>query len=160
MYCDKCGVPVQPDQAFCSRCGRRLGSSVVSMPQGRSRVAEHVNLVAILWLAFSGFNALAGILILMAYHLFIGHSNVPIFLRPMLAGIGWFVLMKSAVGFAAGIGLLQREVWARTLTLILAFIASFTSIPIGTALGVYTMWVLLPRESEQEYEAMGAAKAA
>jgi hypothetical protein len=25
------------------------------------------------------------------------------------------------------------------------------SVPIGTALGVYTLWVLLPAESEREY---------
>jgi hypothetical protein len=130
------------------------------MQQRCGRVREHLQLVGILWLAFSGFNAVSGLLVLLAYKLFIYRTNVPLFLHPLLAGIGWFILLKSAVGLAAGFGLLQREVWARTLVLILAFIALFTSIPFGTALGIYTMWVLLPPESEQEYEAMAAARAA
>lgn len=160
MYCDGCGAAVQPDQAFCSRCGKQIVGKMIAMQQRRGRVQEHVQLVAILWLAFSALNAVAGVAILIAYNLF-GHSmNAPWFVHSILASIGWFVLMKSAVGLAAGFGLMQREVWARTLVLILAFIALFTSIPFGTALGIYTMWVLLPRESGQEYEALGAARAA
>jgi hypothetical protein len=160
MFCDGCGAQVQPGQSFCSRCGKQIVGSVASMPQRRGRVQEHVNLVAILWLAFSAFNAIGGFLVLVANALFARHLNVPPFLHPLLAGIGWIVLLKAAVGLAAGFGLMQREPWARTLVLILAFIALFTSIPFGTALGVYTMWVLLPRESEHEYEAIVAARAA
>jgi hypothetical protein len=36
----------------------------------------------------------------------------------------------------------------------LVTVAAFTSIPFGAALGIYTMWVLLPRESEQEYKVL------
>ncbi len=54
----------------------------------------------------------------------------------------------------------QREPWARVVVLVLAFVSLFTNIPFGTALGIYTMWVLLPAESEQEYEAMAEARAA
>jgi hypothetical protein len=36
----------------------------------------------------------------------------------------------------------------------------FINIPLGTAVGVYTMWVLLPRESEEEYDALVVARAA
>jgi len=34
---------------------------------------------------------------------------------------------------------------------VLAFFA-LLNIPLGTALGIYTLWVLLPLESGQEYE--------
>lgn len=40
----------------------------------------------------------------------------------------------------AGIGLLNRQSWAMTLTLILGCLKLF-SFPIGTAIGVYTIWV-------------------
>ena len=66
----------------------------------------------------------------------------------------------TAAGLAAGFGLIQREPWARTLVLILAFISLFINIPIGTAIGIYTMWVLLPAESEQEYSALTTERAA
>jgi hypothetical protein len=62
------------------------------------------------------------------------------------------------LGFAAGWGLLHRESWARILALIAGFLALFHP-PFGTALGIYTLWVLLSAESEREY-AEQAARAA
>ena len=55
--------------------------------------------------------------------------------------------------------MLQREPWARTVALVLGFLSLF-NIPFGTAIGVYTLWVLLPSQAEGEYEAMVAARAA
>jgi hypothetical protein len=55
---------------------------------------------------------------------------------------------------------MRREPWARVLTLVLAFLVLFINIPVGTAVGVYTMWVLLPHESEREYEALSGERAA
>ena len=81
------------------------------------------------------------------------------FLRPLLSVIGFFILAKAAVGFLTGWGLMQRDSWARILAIVMAFIALF-NVPFGTAIGVYTLWVLLPRESEREYEAIVAARAA
>ena len=49
---------------------------------------------------------------------------------------------------------------ARVLALVLGFVSLFTNIPFGTALGIYTMWVLLPADSEREYEALVEARAA
>ncbi len=65
--------------------------------------------------------------------------------------IGVAVLVKAAAGFFAGYGLLQRERWARLLTLVLSFLALF-NLPFGTALGIYSLWVLFPAESEREYD--------
>jgi membrane-bound metal-dependent hydrolase YbcI (DUF457 family) len=73
------------------------------------------------------------------------------FLHSLFATLGIIVLVKSAAGFLAGWGLLQREPWARMLTIVLAFLALF-NIPFGTALGIYTLWVLLPAESDAEYQ--------
>jgi len=72
-------------------------------------------------------------------------------LHPFLSFLGILILAKAAFGFIAGWGLLQREPWGRMLTLILSFLALF-NIPFGTALGIYSLWVLLPAEAEQEYE--------
>jgi hypothetical protein len=62
------------------------------------------------------------------------------------------VIVKAFAGFVVGWGLLQREPWARTLAVILGFVSLFFNIPFGTALGIYTLWVLLPAESDIEYE--------
>jgi hypothetical protein len=63
--------------------------------------------------------------------------------------IGILNLVRAAAGFLAGHGLLQRGAWARILALILGFLSLF-NVPFGTALGVYTFWVLLPATSHQD----------
>jgi hypothetical protein len=82
-----------------------------------------------------------------------------VFLRPFLSVIAALVLIKAASGFIAGWGLLQREPWARVVALVLGFISLF-NVPFGAAVGVYTLWVLLPAQSQAEYDTMASARAA
>jgi hypothetical protein len=120
-----------------------------------SRVREHIRLLGILWLALSAFNAVgAVVLFIIANTLFLHlheSSGPPLWLHPFLGFIAIIILAKAAAGFLIGWGLLHREPWARILTIILAFLALF-NVPFGTALGIYTLWVLLPAESDEEYE--------
>jgi hypothetical protein len=162
MFCDGCGSAVQPGQAFCGRCGKQIVGTVTVMQQRPGRVQSHTHLLGIIWLAISAFNTIAGVVLyILANTLFAHMSDFGApqgsFLRPLLSVIGIFVLAKAAFGFIAGWGLLQREPWARILTLVLGFISLF-HVPFGTAVGVYTLWVLLPAQSEEEYDAMVAAR--
>jgi predicted nucleic acid-binding Zn ribbon protein len=158
MFCDKCGAPVQADQRFCSRCGKELAGVTLAFPR-RSRVGEHIRLLGILWLALSALNAIGGVVLyILANTLFVhlpemsgGPRAATAWLHPFLSVIGILVIAKAAAGFLAGWGLLQREPWARMLTIVLAFLALFQP-PFGTALGIYTLWVLLPAESDAEYQ--------
>jgi hypothetical protein len=50
----------------------------------------------------------------------------------------------------AGIGILKRRNWGRIIGLVLAAI-NLLNIPFGTALGIYTLWVLLNQESESVF---------
>jgi hypothetical protein len=162
MFCDGCGAAVQPGQGFCSRCGKQIVGPVTATQPRRSRVQEHIHLLGILWLAVSALNAMGGVaLYIVANTIFArdGGVGAPAFLHPLLSVVSIFILAKAALGFLGGWGLMQREPWARILVIILAFISLF-NIPFGTAVGVYTMWVLLPGDSEQEYEALVEARAA
>lgn len=161
MFCDGCGAVVQPDQAFCSRCGKQIVGVITPLRTQRGRVEAHVRLIGILWLAFSAFNTIGGVVLyILANTLFRSGGGVgPEFLHPLLSVIAILVLAKSALGFLAGWGLLQHESWARIVTLVLAFISLF-NIPFGTAMGVYSLWVLLPMASEQEYERLTARRPA
>jgi hypothetical protein len=166
MFCDGCGAEVQPGQSFCSRCGKQIVGSVISMQPSRSRVQQHIHLLGILWLAISALNVVGGVVLyILANTLFahmhdLGAPEAPTaFLRPLLSVVAILILAKAAFGFMAGWGLLKREPWARILTLVLAFLA-LVNVPFGTALGVYTLWVLLPGTAEQEYEALAASQAA
>jgi hypothetical protein len=80
------------------------------------------------------------------------HPERPAFLHPLLSFLALLLVMKAFAGFAAGWGLLQREPWARSVAVVLGFISLFFNVPFGTALGVYTLWVLLPSGAEQAYQ--------
>ena len=76
--------------------------------------------------------------------------GVPFFVHNIVSGIGFLFVAGAVVGLAAGWGLMQREPWARMLAIVTAAF-NLLDIPFGTALGIYTLWVLLPAESEREY---------
>jgi hypothetical protein len=71
---------------------------------------------------------------------------------PILAAIGGifaiFVLLVSLPGIIAGFGLLKHRAWARILTIILSAV-NLLNLPIGTALGIYGLWVLLQPATER-----------
>jgi len=154
MFCDKCGAGLQADQGFCSRCGKEVSGVMVGYPQ-HNRVREHVRLLGIFWLALSALDGLLGVASYIVAHTVFNqemYPNRPAFLHPLLSFIGILVIVKAFAGFATGWGLLQREPWARTAAVVLAFPSLFFNVPFGTALGIYTLWVLLPAESDVEYE--------
>lgn len=162
MFCDHCGAQLQSGQSRCGRCGK----TVFGLAEfRRSRVHDHVRLVGILWLAYSALHAVGGVVLLIVAKTIFGNMihlqhnssfEASLWLRPLLSFIGWLILAKAAAGFAAGWGLLQREEWGRTVALVVGFIA-LLSVPLGTALGVYTLWVLLPRQSDEEYKSLAQA---
>jgi len=156
MFCDQCGTTLESGQKFCNRCGKEITGVITGYPR-RSRLQEHLRLLAILWFAFSAFEVLGSfILFIIANTIFfhpqdLGAPSQIGFLHPLLSFVAVFLFLKGAAGFLAGYGLLQRMAWARTVALVLAFLA-LIHVPLGTALGVYTLWVLLPAQSEAEYE--------
>jgi phage shock protein PspC (stress-responsive transcriptional regulator) len=165
MYCDGCGAVVQPGQSFCSKCGKQIVGTIAYMPARASRVQRHVRFVALFWMALSAFNVLGGVALYFVANLLFPQLRAkafgggpPEFLTPLLTTVAILLLAKAACGFFAGWGLLHHDHWGRTVALVMAFISLFTNIPFGTALGIYTMWVLLPAESEQEYEALSAVR--
>ena len=64
---------------------------------------------------------------------------------------GLVIVFFSIPTIIAGIGLLYKQKWALVLALILGCFKLF-SFPIGTALGIYTIWVYV-EQSKQSKEA-------
>ncbi len=60
----------------------------------------------------------------------------------------------SLPGIIAGIGLLRRASWGRILALVVAFL-SLINFPVGTAVGIYAIWVLLQSEAEGFFRSEG-----
>lgn len=155
MFCDQCGAQLDASARFCNRCGKPLGAPVAFAARRRGRVQSHVRLLGIFWLALSAFDAVGGFLALVAFAILSHHGGMqelPFFVRPLIKAVALFSIVKAAGGFFAGWGLLNRQSWARSLAIALAIVSLFFHIPFGTALGVYTLWVLLPAHSEAEYE--------
>ncbi len=59
------------------------------------------------------------------------------------------VIFFSIPAIIAGIGLLYKQSWAMMLALILGCFKLF-SFPIGTALGVYTIWVYVEQNKQSK----------
>lgn len=163
MFCDACGAQVLDNQRFCGTCGKALGAAVA----GRitSRVADHRQILGILWVIYAIFHIIGGgILFVMANTFFAHLGSMPrpqggpplTFLTPLLGFISILILGKGLLAIAAGIGLLQKSHWARLIALVSAFV-SMIDIPLGLALGIYSIWVLMSQGAEQEYEKIAAA---
>jgi hypothetical protein len=156
MYCDRCGTRIQDSAAYCPSCGKAL-QVVPMMPVG-SRLSGHLRLLGILWLAISVYRLLPGVFLFAIFRPMImpfAHS-MPFFIPGLMRGIGALMLAGAVLGILTGWGLLERQPWARTLAIVLGFI-SLLEMPFGTALGIYTLWVLLPAKSEEEYRRMSEA---
>ena len=156
MFCDRCGTQLPETAAFCPSCGKAM--RVTPMMPVRSRLAGHLRLLGILWLAISIFRLLPGLFLFSIFHHIIPQlgGGVPFFVHELLRGIGALLLGGAILGIIAGWGLLERQPWARMLAIVLGFV-SLLEMPFGTALGIYTLWVLLPAESEQEYRRIADA---
>ena len=110
---------------------------------------QHVKILGILYIVIGGLGVAAALIVFGIFGGIAGLAKagqhgeaVPLFL--LLGGLAMtVVLAMSAPSIIAGIGLL----WARVLTIILSVIHLF-SVPFGTALGIYGLWVLLQRETE------------
>jgi hypothetical protein len=157
MYCDQCGAPLVGDPRFCRSCGKALGNVAVITTE--SRLSRHLRLLGILWIAAGALNVLAAGSAWLAGRIILPplvSRGVPGFVPMLVSSIAVLVLCKAIACFAAGWGLLERESWARLLAIILAIISLF-NVPFGTALGIYTMWVLLPAQAGEEYGRMARA---
>jgi hypothetical protein len=121
------------------------------MPAER-RIAGHLRLLGIFWLAISAFRLIPALtLLVMVDNGVFPRGGGPSFLIPMLEGIAAVLLILAAAGIITGWGLLARQPWARMLAIVLGAL-SLVDVPFGTALGIYTLWALLPAESEEQYQ--------
>jgi hypothetical protein len=152
MFCDRCGIPLRGTESFCASCGKALPA--VPRPRLRTRrIEEHVRMLGMFWLAYSMFRMLGG----WFFTRFLTHwglfwnPHFPFFFPGVLRGIGMVTMAGGVLGIMAGWGLMERQPWARTLAIVLGFFV-LLHIGIGTVLGIYTLWVLLPAESAMEYQ--------
>jgi hypothetical protein len=119
---------------------------------------KHVTVVAILHLAYCAMGLTGGIIVFAVFsgigaivtHVpeastdeAIGAAAVLMVIGTVIAGA---LIVFAIPGILGAIGLLKRKEWGRVLVLIVSFF-DLLHIPIGTALGGYSIWVLFHNET-------------
>ena len=166
MFCSACGQPMDPYQPVCPRCGRQVMPIATATPPPWiwNRVHRHVHTLGILWIAYAGWTMLhwviaVGILsgISHDWEFSFGHGLDGFYGFPF-SHMAWFIpvvttilLARAILCVVTGIALLRRASWARPLALVTAFLTLIRPFT-GTALAIYTLWVLLPSASGQDYD--------
>jgi len=123
---------------------------------------KHIKVVGILNIICHSVTILAALIILaiaVAFGWFIGFAMevsqenimeipkiVAIMIPLIFVSIGIVLLIFSAVGIIGAIGVLKRKEWGRITLLIVSFF-DLLKFPLGTALGIYNIWVLLSDET-------------
>lgn len=151
MFCDRCGTQLPVNATFCSSCGKAMRAVPSRMAAGR--IERHVRMLGMFWLAYSVLRLVGGWFFSAFFRQIgtYGIPHLPFFVSGMMRGAGIFLLATGLLGLVAGWGLIERQPWARMLAIVLG-VLSLIHFPVGTALGIFTLWVLLPAESAQEYE--------
>lgn len=71
--------------------------------------------------------------------------------------LGYFLVIISAPDIVAGIFLLKFRNWARYLAIVISFFDLF-AFPIGTAIAVYSLWVLFNQDTVRMFVEHEAAQ--
>ena len=115
---------------------------------------KHVTTVGALQIGYNAFGVLAA----MATFMFIvggeligglvsGQEDIVIPITFFVGtAVSIWLLMLSVPGIIGGIGVLRHQSWGRYLVLVLSILDPF-SMPVGTAIGPYSIWALVQDET-------------
>ena len=112
---------------------------------------KHVTAVGAIFIAFGALGVCVALIILVAVvggGLLSGDEEAMWITSIVGFSIAGPLLLIEPLKIVGGIALLQRRPWSRILVLILSFL-SLIMIPIGTAYGVYAIWVLMKDDTER-----------
>ena len=177
MVCQACGAAIAEGVHFCSRCGAQV---VATPPMYQAyqqppmplyvpvpRVPRHLQSLGVLWCLFGVYRIVGGLFGMFFFRVATIHTRFgsewpfgpmggsfgPQWMNAMLPLIATAVAISAGLALLVGYSLLTRRPWGRTLAIIVA-ILSLLKIPFGTALGIYTLWVLAPADSGAEYDSI------
>jgi hypothetical protein len=138
------------------------------MPMYLPRVQRNLQTLGVLWCVLGVYRVVSGLIGMIFLRaltthnfgddawMFGGRWHGPF--SPMWVGGLWPVVavatvFTAALALIAGFGLLNRRPWGRVVAIVAAILA-LLKFPFGTALGIYTLWVLAPGASGLEYDAI------
>ncbi len=111
-----------------------------------SRMKKHVTIVGALQIGFSSLWLILAIVLFFIFNFArgqVGEDPTALKVLGFLAiSLPAFIGLISLLGIVAGIALLSYKGWGRVVTIIVSALGCF-NIPIGTLVGVYSIWVLM-----------------
>ena len=124
-----------------------------------NKMEKHLTIVAALQVGFSLLGILAAVIVytvLRSVSTFVDDYQAERVLRIVAFWVPLFLMVISVPGLIGGIGLFMRQGWARILVLIFSVLDLF-NIPIGTAIGIYTIWVLVQTDTVKLFNVQAPA---
>lgn len=116
-------------------------------------MGKHINTIAILHVGLSIISLIIALLIFTVFKVimgFVDDQGANIILSIIANVLAVIFIILSLPGILAGIGLYRRQEWARIVILVLS-VFHLVNFPIGTAIGIYSIWALVQPEVVAEF---------
>jgi hypothetical protein len=130
------------------------------------RVQRNLQTLGVLWCVFGAYRIIGGLMGMFFLRAFafrnFGGFDWPLnshsgmehsWMGALLPLIAVYTVATAALAVLVGYSLLTRRPWGRTLAIIVGILILLKPL-FGTALGIYTLWVLAPGASGLEYDAI------
>jgi hypothetical protein len=115
-----------------------------------SKMKKHVTAVGAIQIGFGILGFIGALVVFLALNFakgMVGNEDVPTVVLGFLSiGLPLLIGFFATLNLVGGIGLLSYKNWARILVMIVAAMGCLM-IPIGTLIGVYSIWVLMQDDS-------------
>ena len=121
----------------------------------KRNMKQHVSLTGSLHVGFGILGLLGALAVYLSFHFVFGFVEDVDIAEELISFIGntlsVFIAFFSILGIVGGIGLFSYKSWARILVMIVSAI-NCLNVPIGTAKGIYSIWVLMQPETIELFE--------
>ncbi|MCK5067105.1 MAG: hypothetical protein KAR16_06695 [Bacteroidales bacterium] len=116
---------------------------------------QHVSFVGALHIGFGILGLMGALAIYFGFHFIFNFIEEEPIAQKILSSLGnsiaLIILFFSSLGIVGGIGLFSYRPWARILVMIVSAI-NCLNVPVGTAKGVYSIWVLMQPETIELFD--------
>lgn len=168
MFCSGCGFNLAPGQPVCPQCGRPVAPPVPPVPNLQFQLTNYagrIRALSIVWFVYGGLSLALGMIGLTFANAFFNRDFGPWshgpwgngpwgpewFGPPLLHFIWIILILRSGLALVAAWGLMERAPWGRVVAIVASFLV-LIKIPIGTALGIWTLATLLGYRNSVLYD--------
>jgi hypothetical protein len=164
MFCSGCGRALEQGKIVCPQCSRPVAPQVPPVPGFEfvlAAYASKIRVLGILWLVYAGLSLIAGFAGLAFADAFLSRGFGPwmnghgpqMWFFPALLRFAWiFVTGRAVLAAIAGWGLLERTQWGRIVAIVAAILNLFHFFPLGLAIGIATLIILIGTRNWMLYE--------